>query len=40
MLRKLRKHSKPLVMVTAFFFIGTLLLSLVISLLGLFGFGV
>lgn len=39
MLRQLRKHGKPLVAVTVFFFIATLVLSLVATMVGVFGGG-
>lgn len=39
MIRKLRKHAKPILTVTIFFFVGTLLLSLVFTVLGIFGIG-
>ncbi|HEY9840001.1 MAG: hypothetical protein ACAI44_33520 [Candidatus Sericytochromatia bacterium] len=38
-LRKLRKHSRPIVTATVFFFVATIVVSLVFSLLGLFGIG-
>lgn len=37
MIRQLRKYSKPLVGATVFFFVATLLMSLVASMLGMFG---
>lgn len=36
MLRQLRKHNKPFIMATAFFFAFTILLSLLASLASLF----
>lgn len=36
MLRKLRKHSKPIITVTILFFLSTIIVSLLVSVAGLF----